>query len=60
MACGARQHHAAGLQHIAAMRDLQRKARILLDHEERDALLVDGLNQFKQFDFIVRTVDFRK
>jgi hypothetical protein len=39
---GAAQHDLAGLQDIGAVGDRERHVGVLLDHEDRDALLVDG------------------
>src|SRR3954447_5190256 len=35
------EHHLAGLQHVTAIRDAEREVRVLLDEQDRRALLVD-------------------
>src|SRR5471030_2383952 len=41
------EHDAAGLQHIGMVGDLERQARVLLDHEDRRAVLVDRGDQLQ-------------
>src|SRR3954468_10818459 len=44
---GAGENDLAGLEHIGLVRDLEREAGVLLDHENRDTLLVDGADQLQ-------------